>query len=117
MTSNTLRQRQRTDRRKDLRHTMTLPVKVTGAHCHKGRWSELATTLNVSSGGVALRLSMKVMIGDILFVELPLPARFQKNPDPSGTYKTYALVRFVERRASGQQIVRLQFLRKPIRVH
>lgn len=115
-TSNKLRPRQRTDRRREVRHTMTLPVKVAGADCHIGPWSELAATVNVSSGGVALRLSQKVMIGDILFVELPLPARLQKNPDSSATYKTYALVRYIEMRKCGQQIVRLQFLQKPTRM-
>lgn len=117
MTSKELRQRQRTDRRKELRHTMTLPVKVAGADRHKGQWSELAETVNVSSGGAALRLAKKVMIGDILFVELPLPARLQKNPDSSANYRTYALVRYIEIRESGQQIVRLQFLRKPTCMH
>jgi hypothetical protein len=92
---------------------MTLPVRVAGADCHKRPWSELAETVNVSSGGVALRLSQKVMTGDILFVELALPTRFQKNPDQSGSYKTYALVRYIEMRTCGQQVVRLQFLRNP----
>ncbi len=113
-TSYKLRRDLGTDRRWELRHTMTLPVKVAGSDCHKGQWSELGETLNVSSGGVALRLSKKVMIGDILYVEIPLPARFQKDIEPSATYNTYARVRYIEMRES-QQIVRLQFLRKPTR--
>lgn len=111
--SDELKLRQRADRRRELRHTMTLPVKVVGADSYNRQWSELAATQNISSGGVAIRLSRKVMIGDILFVELALPARLQKNPNSSGTYKTSALVRYIEMRASGQQIVRLQFLQNP----
>lgn len=102
----------RTDRRRELRHTMTLPVKVAGSDCHKVPWSELGETLNVSSGGVALRLSKKVMTGDILYVEIPLPARLRKDGEPSATYNTYARVRYIEVRES-QQIVRLQFLLEP----
>lgn len=116
-TSDNLRRRQRADRRKELRHTMTLPVKVVGADCHNRQWSELSETINVSSGGVAIRLAKRVMIGDILFLELPLPARLRKNPDPSGTYKSYALVRYIEMRKIGYQIVRMQFLRNPTRIH
>ena len=93
---------------------MILPVKVAGSDCHKGRWTELAETLNVSSGGVALRLSKNVVIGDILYVEIPLPARFQNDIEPSATYNTYARVRYLEVR-EGHQIVRLQFLREPTR--
>jgi PilZ domain len=113
-TSYKLRHHLRTDRRRELRHTMTLPVKVAGSDCDKRQWSEIAETLNVSSGGVALRLSKKVMTGDILYVEIPLPARFQKDIEPSATYNTYACVRYIEVRES-QQIVRLQFLRDPTR--
>ena len=105
--------RQRADKRRELRHTITLPVRVAGADRHKAPWSESTQTLNVSSGGLALVLSKKVTPGDILFVELQLPARFQRNPDPSETYKSYALVRYVEMRTSGQQLARLQFLRRP----
>ena len=112
-TSSKLQLRQREDKRRELRHTITLPVRVAGADRHKAPWSESAQTLNVSSGGLALVLSKKVTPGDILFVELRLPARFQRDPDPSETYKSYALVRYVEMRACGQQLARLQFLRTP----
>ena len=115
-TSNTPTERQRVDKRKEQRHTITLPVRVAGADRHKRPWSEIGKTLNVSSGGMALRLSTPVTIGDILFLELSLPARFQKRPKPSGTYKTYGLVRYLEMKASGQQIVRLQFLGEPNRM-
>jgi hypothetical protein len=113
-TSNKLRQRLRPDKRDELRHTITLPVKVAGSDSHKTPWSELAETVNVSSGGLALRLSRKVMIEDILYVEFPLPARFQLQRDiePSATYKSYARVRYIEMHER-QQIVRLQFLRTP----
>jgi PilZ domain len=92
---------------------MTLPVTVWGADCYKRQWRELAATLNVSAGGVALRLSTRVMIGDMLFVEFALPARLRKNPDPSGTYKSYGLVRYIEMQSDGEQIVRLQFVKQP----
>lgn len=116
-TSDKLRQRQRSDRRREVRHTITLPVRVAGADRLKTPWSESAQTLNVSSGGLALVLSKKVSPGDILFVELPLPARFQREPNQSETYKSYALVRYVEMRTCGQQLARLQFLRNPAGLH
>jgi len=102
----------KTERRRDLRHTMILPVKVAGTDSFKRQWSELGKTLNVSSGGVALMLSKKVLNGDILFLELPLPARFRKDNGAYGIYYTYVRVRYVEMRGA-QQIVRAQFLRQP----
>jgi hypothetical protein len=47
-------------------------------------------------------------------VEIPLPARFQKDIEPSATYNTYARVRYLEVRES-QQFLRLQFLRDTTR--
>jgi PilZ domain len=115
MTSNKFSQHVRKDKRQELRHTMGLPVKVAGSDSGKGHWSELAETVNVSSGGVALRLSRKVMIGDILFLEIELPERFQlENIEPCATFKSDARVRYIEVHER-QQIVRLQFVRQPPR--
>jgi len=110
--SDRLTQRLRTDKRRELRHSMALRVRVAGSDCRKEPWSELAETVNVSTGGLALRLSRKVMIGEILYVELALPARFQKDIKPSATHNTYARVRYIEMH-EGQQVVRLEFLRNP----
>lgn len=110
--STRLAQRLRTDKRRELRHSMALRVRVAGSDCHREPWSELAETVNVSTGGLALRLSRKVIIGDILYVELALPARFQRAIKPSATHNTYARVRYIEMHER-QQIVRLEFLRTP----
>ncbi len=111
---NKLSQRLRTDRRKEVRHTITLPVRVTGCACDEAQWSEPGETINVSSGGMALRLSKKVMIGDILFLEVALPERFQCDTERSKTYKSFARVCYIELH-DRQQIVRLQFFRRTIR--
>ena len=110
--SNRLTQRLRTDKRREPRHSIALRVRVAGSDCHKEPWSESTETVNVSSGGLALRLSRKVIVGDILYVELALPARFQRDIKPSATHNTYARVRYIEMHER-QQIVRLEFLRTP----
>jgi hypothetical protein len=114
MAANKLSQRLRTDKRKEVRHTITLPVRVTGAACGEAQWSELGETINVSSGGMALRLSKRVMIGDILFLEVAIPERLQIDTERSKTYKSFARVRYIEIR-DRQQIVRLQFFRRAFR--
>ena len=108
-----LRKHLKPERRRELRHSMTLPVRVSGADCHTGQWNELAETANVSSGGAAIRLSQRVLIGDLLFLEIPLPPRLRKDADSSATYRTLAVVRYVQMHRNNQQIVRLQFLCKP----
>lgn len=109
---NRLTERLRTDKRRELRHSMALRVRVAGSGCHKEPWSESAESVNVSTGGLALRLLRKVMIGEILYVELALPARFQRDIKPSATHNTYARVRYIEMH-EGQQVVRLEFIRTP----
>ena len=110
MTANELVQQRRTDRRRAMRHTITLPVQVTGFDNGKRQWHEVAETVNVSSIGVALRMSKRVMVGDLLHVEVPIPARLRQDRQSSQTYKSYATVQYVEVRADGRQIVRLQFV-------
>jgi hypothetical protein len=108
--SNRLTQRLRTDKRGELRHSIALPVRVAGSDCHKKPWSELTETVNVSSRGIALRLSRKVMIGDILHVEIALPARFLKGAEADEASMRSARVCYIEMHER-QQVVRLQFLR------
>ena len=114
MTASELAQQSRTDRRRTMRHTITLPVQVTGFDSGKRQWHEVAETVNVSSIGVALRMSKRVMVGDLLHIEVPIPARLRQDRQSSQTYKSYATVQYVEVRADGRQIVRLQFVGEEI---
>jgi len=101
--------RQKADRRGEVRHTIPLPVKVTGADGRDGQWAELAETINVSTSGLAVKLSRKVLIGDILYLQISLPARFRKDGAPSSTQSMYAQVRCVEVQGL-QQVVRVQYV-------
>jgi hypothetical protein len=100
----------RADRRSELRHTIRLPVQVTGFDGRKDKWVESTETVNVSPGGLALRLSKQVMIGDILHIEVPLPERLRIAGSPS-IFKSYAMVRCIANQ-QGKQTVRLQFTRR-----
>ena len=106
------KRRVRADKRKEARHTIVLPVRVCGDAGNR-QWTESTESINVSAGGMALRLSRRVLVNDILFIEAPLPARFQKKAAVTAPFRTYALVRHVEMRADGYQTVRLQFVNKP----
>lgn len=110
-TSEEVARRLKADRRGELRHTIPLPVRVIGGNEREGQWSELVETLNISAGGVALKLSRKVLIGDILFLHISLPERFQTDSEPSPTKSVYARVRCVELHGL-QQIVRLQYMQR-----
>jgi hypothetical protein len=112
--SDDLTKRQRSERRREMRHTLPLPVRVAGTDATQGQWTEMAETVNVSSGGVALRLSRKVLIGDVLYLQIPIPARFQDAVEPTASLNVYARVRCVELHGR-QQVVRLQYVQKVTR--
>ncbi|HJZ66737.1 MAG TPA: PilZ domain-containing protein [Blastocatellia bacterium] len=105
------KRRLRAERRKEPRYTISLPVEVSGFDSRRRKWVESTETINISSGGAALRLARPVMIGDILQVELPLPAKLRKTPDSSPIYKTYAAVRYIGYK-DGSQFVRLKFIQE-----
>jgi hypothetical protein len=104
-----LKRRTRADRRRDPRHSIRLPVEVQGLGPKGILWKESSETINVSSGGMAIRLATRVMVGDTLFVQLPLPEKWRKKLRPRETYATYAVVRHIELREATRRIVRLQF--------
>jgi hypothetical protein len=111
--TNDLKCRLRADRRREQRHTIALPVKATGFNAIEGHWSEVAETVNITPGGMAIRLLRKVMIGDVIYVEVPLTPRMRKPADSSPTYESYAVVRYLQIGSNGRQIVRLQFVQNP----
>ena len=104
--------RQKTDRRRGMRYTLKLMVQVAGVDDLQRHWREATETINVSSGGAALRMTLvrQVMVGDILHIEVTIPPRLLMDTQASPTHRGYATVRYVQRQADGQQVVRLQFI-------
>lgn len=83
------------ERRRQPRVPMQLPVRVQGRSPDGGLWEIMTTCRDVSAGGVAVRLTRPLRIGQVLYLSLPLPRRFRQHDLTDGSYHVYALVRHV----------------------
>lgn len=84
------------ERRRDLRVSLNLLVRVEGYEADKSHWNELTTTHNASAGGVAFHLERPLFVGQVLRLTMKLPfprqgAETERHGHPS--YDVYGIVR------------------------
>lgn len=99
-----------TDRRKYERFRLSIPVLVTGYERGKGKWKELAQTIDISRTGVMLRLAKRVRNDRVLHLTMPMPAELRTHAHDQPKYGVYALVARVEPSKNGRRVVGLEFL-------
>lgn len=93
---------ERHSRRRTPRQPLRLPVTAQGFQghlapqgfvTHNTPWSESTVTHDVSVRGVSLSVSHPVAVGQVLVLDLPLPARLRRYDFEAAMYRTYAIVR------------------------
>jgi hypothetical protein len=91
-----------TERRKNLRNPLGLPLRVRGFLADGSTWEELSTTVDVSSDGACFTLTHEAELGQVLLLSLPLPKRLRQFDLDDANYRVYSLVRGVRRK--GDQV-------------
>ena len=80
------------ERRKQRRVAMKCPVRVQGRDADGKTWEEMSTCEDASAGGVGLKLSRPVVMGQVLHLSMPLPAKFRQydltDPHDAQTVRT-----------------------------
>jgi PilZ domain-containing protein/DnaJ-like protein len=100
-----------TERRSFKRSTSRFPARVIGHDRVNGKWDEVAETINMSKGGVALRMKKSVRLGMVLLLTLPLPVKLRCYGYSEPFYRVYGIVCQVRPTPDGKQwIVGLEFL-------
>ena len=89
-----------TERRRQRRVSLKLPVRVQGRDTDGAGWEEMSTCEDASIGGVGLLVSHPVRPGQVLHLSVPLPQRFRQYDINDSSYRTYALVRHAKPAAS-----------------
>jgi len=93
-----------TERRREARLDLGLPVRVMGFGSSGETWEAVSTTEDCSAAGAAFNLVQDVRIGQVLRLALPLPKTLRQYDHFEASYETYALVRHVVR---GEQVSRV----------
>ena len=99
------------ERRQSARLGLAIPTRVQGYLGDGGTWEELVTTEDVSQGGACFPLTRDVELGQILFMNLPLPKRLRQYDLQDAAYRVYTLVRSVRRRPD-QNLVGVMYFGK-----
>ncbi|HEX9185528.1 MAG TPA: PilZ domain-containing protein [Vicinamibacteria bacterium] len=81
------------ERRRDPRLGLSVPVRVTGHDADGTQWEEMTATEDASFGGASFPLKHPHGVGQVLLLSLPLPRNFRRYDLAETSYRTYALVR------------------------
>ena len=100
------------ERRKQRRVPIKLPVRVQGRDADGATWEEMSSCEDASAGGVGLRLTRNVVLGQVLHLSLPLPQSFRQYDLTDPSYRVYTLVRNVRPTPGGGVRIGLLFLGK-----
>ena len=93
-----------TERRRQRRVPLKLPVRVRGRDADGAGWEEMSTCADASIGGVALLVAHPVRPGQVLHLSVPLPQRFRQHDINDSSYRTYGLVRHARPSAGALQV-------------
>ena len=104
-----------TERRKNPRLGLAIPMRVQGFLADGTTWEEITTTVDVSTGGACFPLSHEAELGQVLLLSLALPKRLRQYDLNDADYRVYTLVRGVRRRAEQPRVGVMFFGKYPPR--
>ena len=98
------------NRRRFERFGISVPVSVEAHDRIKGRWGEVAQTLDVSRTGALLRTNLSLRHGSVVHLDLPLPVNLRSHGFMDPTYRVYAIARRIGPFEGGPRAIGLEFL-------
>jgi hypothetical protein len=104
-----------TERRKNPRLGLAIPLRVQGFLADGTTWEEITTTVDVSTGGACFSLSREAELGQVLLLSLALPKRLRQHDLNDASYRVFSLVRGVRRRADQPRVGVMFFGKYPPR--
>lgn len=98
------------NRRRFERIRLTVIARVTGHDRIRGKWEEIAETMDVSRKGAALRMSTRLRHGSILRLEIALPPAMRSHGFAEPTFRVYAAVRRIGPLEDGYRVIGVEFM-------
>ena len=94
---------------------LSIPVRVQGFNADGSTWEEMTSTDDISLGGAGILLKRDVELGQVLFLNLPLPKRLRQYDLNDASYRVYALVRGIRHQHDGHRVGVMYFGKYPPR--
>jgi hypothetical protein len=101
------------ERRRDARIGLSIPVRVKGNDPDGAPWEEMTTTADASYYGTSFLLRHAASVGQVLQLSLPLPQKYRQYALAEASYQTYALIRNTRPGPDQSRIAGVMFLKGP----
>jgi PilZ domain len=98
------------NRRERERFELSIPVEVTGYTETSSDWHEAVQTLDLNRSGGRILLSRRVLVGNVLYLRMPMPTILRKHEFIDQIYGTYAIVRWIRPPRDGFRFVGVEFI-------
>jgi hypothetical protein len=103
------------DKPRDQRRSIPLPVMVRGFNRDGSQWDEMTTSDDISSGGARFALKHPVFVGQVLELSLPLPNTLRKFDLGTPSYRVFSIVRSVTTADYVQRVGAMYYGQRPPR--
>ena len=104
-----------TERRKNPRLGLAIPLRVQGFLADGTTWGEITTTMDICTGGACFPLIHEAELGQVFLLSLALPKRLRQHDLNDASYRVYSVVRGVRRRADPPRVGVMFFGKHPPR--
>lgn len=98
------------NRRVRERFELSLPVAVTGYDQNDGDWHEAVESIDMSRSGGRILLRRRVLVGNAVYLRMPMPTVLRMHEYIEPIYGTYAIVRWVRPPRDGFRLVGVEFI-------
>ena len=98
------------NRRERERFEICIPVEVTGYTENAGDWQEAVQSLDLNRSGGRILLRRRVLVGNVLYLRMPMPTVLRKHEYIDQIYGTYAIVRWIRPPRDGFRFVGVEFI-------
>jgi hypothetical protein len=104
-----------TERRRNPRLGLAIPLRVQGFLADGTTWEEITTTVDVSAGGACFPLGEEADLGQVFLLSLALPKRLRQFDLDEESYRVYSIVRGVRRVTDPPRVGVMFFGQRPPR--
>lgn len=98
------------NRRNRERFQLPIPVEVTSYDKNGTDWHEAVQSVDLSRSGACILLRRRVLVGNVLYLRMPMPTVLRAHEYLDQTYGTYGIVRWIRPPREGFRLVGVQFL-------
>ena len=101
---------EKANRRERERFELSIAVEARGYSEGASDWLEAVQSIDLSRSGCCILLRRRVLVGNVLYLRMPMPTILRKHEFIEQNYGTYAIVRWIRPPRDGFRLVGVEFI-------